>query len=108
MPVRRPQRAREPKHPKLVEAIAGELDNTSGRPLPDQTPVIVEERPPRGALHVYVVWNDPAWVELERQERSEVIIDAYEQKQPDDAYKITIAMGLTSNEADRMRINYRD
>jgi hypothetical protein len=70
-------------------------------------PVILEE--PGGAnqpLHVYVIWDD--WAHLDMVERSEIIIDAFEQKYGSgSAANVTVAMGLTPTEADRLGISYQ-
>lgn len=70
-------------------------------------PVILEER--RGAnqpLHVYVIWDE--WAPLSMVERSEVIMDAYEDHYGvGPALEVTVAMGLTEAEAGRMGIGYQ-
>jgi hypothetical protein len=69
-------------------------------------PVIIEEagtqnRPTR----LYVIWDD--WTDLDQEERSEIIMDAYETvRGADKALQVTVAMGLTRREADRMKIEY--
>lgn len=70
-------------------------------------PVVLEERNGRGeVVHVYVVWSE--WADLPRERRGEVIMDAAERVKPiDDVLKITIAMGLTPDEADRFNIVWR-
>ncbi len=57
-------------------------------------------------VHVYVVWDK--WRDLTQTERSEVIMDAMEEVRGlEEASKTTVAMGLTAEEADRMRIQYK-
>lgn len=57
-------------------------------------------------MHVYVVWSE--WAHLGREERGEIIMDAAEKvKLPPDLQRITIAMGLTPDEADRFGIRWR-
>ena len=70
-------------------------------------PVILEQpNPPGPAIHVYVVW--PAWQQLDRVTRGEVIMDAAERVKPLDEYlRITQAWGLTPDEADRLKIAWR-
>jgi hypothetical protein len=70
-------------------------------------PVILEERDSLGAvIHVYVVWSD--WAHLSRETRGEIIMDAAERVKPlTDVVKITIAMGLSPDEADRFNIQWR-
>ena len=72
-------------------------------------PVIIETtdalRPQRVATHLYVVWD--AWHDLTQRERSEMIMDVYEAVRGRSfALNVTVAMGLTPEEADRMRIRY--
>ena len=69
-------------------------------------PIIIEDRQARqGPVHVYVIWQD--WVGLDQIERSEIIMSACEQvRGPDFALDVTVAMGLTKQEAERMRIAY--
>jgi hypothetical protein len=71
-------------------------------------PVILEERTgPGGAVHVYVVWD--AWATIEGIERSEIIMEAFIRRYGQDASSdVTVAMGLTPVEADRLRIPYKD
>jgi hypothetical protein len=56
--------------------------------------------------HIYVVWS--AWHDLHRIERSDIILDAAQEvlghKPP---LNITVAMGLTPREADRLGIKYK-
>jgi hypothetical protein len=65
-------------------------------------PIIFAEPPPPAPIsRLFVVWDD--WAELNHQERSEIIMNAYIAIHglPEGA-KISIAMGLTSAEAGRM------
>lgn len=70
-------------------------------------PIILEEAGGQGQpTHLYVVWDD--WAPLGSIERSEVIMDAYEQVRGSaGAITVTVAMGLTPIEADRLGIGYR-
>lgn len=69
-------------------------------------PVIIEES--GGAnqpLHVYVIWDE--WSDLDMVDRSEIIMDACAERYGrDQSLNVTVAMGLTSVEADRMGIRY--
>jgi hypothetical protein len=101
---------------KLVRVPASPLADTLRRRLLDEwrnpastaaQPVILEDR--GGAnqpLHVYVIWDD--WAGLGAIERSEIILDAYEDKYgPGSAVNVTVAMGLTKLEADRLGISFQ-
>lgn len=98
MPVRQITPTRSRDHDALVGELAAEWMTPSGNP----EPIILEERGrDRKLVHVYVVWGK--WQHLERIERSEIIMDAAEKKlSPDDVLNISIAMGLTPDEAKRM------
>jgi hypothetical protein len=70
-------------------------------------PIIIEESPSRQARtnHLYVVWSE--WTNLSPLERSKIVMQAYSKvKGPDMANDITVAMGLTPAEADKMRLDY--
>jgi len=67
-------------------------------------PIIIAEPPdPAPISRLFVIWDE--WAMLEQQERSEIIMNAYVNHYglPAGA-KISIAMGLTSKEAERMGI----
>lgn len=70
-------------------------------------PIILEDRG-RGKqpVRIYVVWDD--WNELSGIERSEIIMDAFEEVHGEsEAVNVTVAMGLTPLEADHMGIQYK-
>ena len=69
-------------------------------------PLIVIEGNRGEPQHVYVIWD--AWNGLNQVERSEVIMDVIEQLSDDQRVKdlslVTVAMGLTAEEAERLGI----
>ncbi len=71
-------------------------------------PLIIEERPRQEAApnHIYVVWQE--WSDLSPMERSRIIFAAYARKLGPDSdaliQEVTLAMGLTPDEARRMNI----
>lgn len=70
-------------------------------------PVLIESAGERmsGSKHLYIIWD--RWLSLDQRERSEIIMDAYEATHTrPEVLSVTVAMGLTSKEADRMGINY--
>jgi hypothetical protein len=104
MPVRqlRPQQSQD--HQTLVQRLSAEWR----QPNPAATePVILEEFDNGGGLvHVYVVWD--AWQSVDRAERGEIIMEAASLRYgQEDISNVTIAMGLTQSEADRMGIAWR-
>ena len=88
-------------------AARGSVANSNGQP------VLIEDRGgetgrfgDRSSTHLYVIWDD--WDSLTQQERSEIIMDAFENTHDDNkVMKVTIAMGLTATEADRMGLSYK-
>jgi hypothetical protein len=105
MPIRQRKLASpHPKAPDLRLRLAEEWRHPNDTAL---EPVIIEEagianRP----THLYVIWEE--WGELNQQERSEIIMDAYEEvRGRDKALEVTVAMGLTPQEARRMNIDYK-
>ena len=103
MPVKQIGPARFPQHDVLVRELLDEWSN----PDPGKSePVILEEPGPMSKLaHVYVIWSK--WDQMDRAERSEIIMEAAERRlPPQDASNISIAMGLTPEEADRMGLKY--
>jgi hypothetical protein len=93
----------DPKH-QLLQA---ELIQEWSHPRREASePIIIEDRQgQQGPVHVYVIWQD--WSGLDQIERSEIIMSACEQARGADfALGVTVAMGLTVREAERMRIAY--
>lgn len=105
MPVRKLVRAApHPDAARLRELLEEEWRRGDSA---NAQPVILEDRPRSGQpLHVYVIWDE--WADLRQVERSEIIMQAMEAvRGPDAAADVTVAMGLTSAEAERMGIQYR-
>lgn len=96
--IRKPLAPESTQHRQFVADLAAELQHaTQGGPQ------IVEEEQRGGYLHVTVIWD--AWREVEPSERGRIIMDAYEQQRPNDVAKITVALGLTHEEAGRLGIH---
>jgi hypothetical protein len=82
----------------LIEALAAALQRLAVLP---GDPLVVESRIAQTkSLHVVVIWD--AWIDLSPAERSKNIIDAYAKAKRVRGATITVAMGLTSEEALRM------
>lgn len=98
----------KPLHPRKPSASAQELKRllTKEWRKPKKTgqPIILTEETGR-ATHVFVVWDK--WSALTQEERSEIIMEAYEDVVGlDKSFNVTVAMGLTPIEAKRMNIKY--
>ena len=104
MPVREMTR-RQPKPGarELKAALVQEWQHPTERV--DQPTVLLDRSAPGGAIHVFVVWD--RWGGMEQLERSETIMDACEEVLGDEvALKVTVAMGLTKEEARRINIRF--
>jgi hypothetical protein len=87
--------ARSVKHDAFVKKLVQEFTSSSANVQPL---ILEEEIPSTNSRHVHVVWD--RWKELEDEQRSAVISDAYtEAEGPEAAKAITIADGLTPQEA---------
>lgn len=88
-------RARE----ELVAVLANELrvpaSGGSHQPF-----IFEQEIPQTDTFHVIVFWD--RWREVPPEERSAIIMDAYERTEPSMVPQVTIAMGVTVEEAIRM------
>jgi hypothetical protein len=104
MPVHRYIAKRPPEQTGLVERLAKEWRSKHSTA---EEPVILEEPNRKGEVeHVYVIWEE--WSQLDRTLRGEIIMGAAEKvKRKSDVAKITIAMGLTPDEADRFGLKWR-
>lgn len=82
----------------LVDALAQEFRTPATE---NKEPYFqIQPQPPLNRLHITVVWD--RWKNQSHQERSEIILDAYEAWQgPGSAQAVSVAMGLTQQEADR-------
>ena len=70
-------------------------------------PLIIEEAPGNNERvnHLYVIWSE--WSNLTPIERSKLILQAYKRLRGGDlATSVTLAMGLTPIEAEKMNLNY--
>jgi hypothetical protein len=100
MPVRNSLRRTDlPDEGELRRELVAELRAPHDAGEPD---IIIEE-PNAGTTHVFVRWS--RWDGLEQTVRSRIILDAFaEVKGEPELMKVTVAMGLTPSEADRMGI----
>ena len=89
-----------PDPPGYAALVARLEDELAGRSTTG--PQIVEEEQFGNRIHVKVIWD--AWKDLPPEERGRAIMDAYEHVRPEDAPRITIALGLTPLEAGRLGV----
>ena len=98
----------EPSLSPAAEALGNTLAAEWRNPQESGQPIILISRKGKpGGTHVRVVWDD--WRNLTQQERSEIIMDVYEMIHgQEESLSVTVAMGLTTEEADRMHIPYQE
>jgi len=103
MPVKKlPRKIASP----LAAELRAELLKEWRKPSNTGQPIILTEGGGKNPVHVYVVWEK--WGELAQRERSEIIMDAYEAMFGlHKSLAVTVAMGMTPTEADRMGIRYQ-
>lgn len=99
MPVRELSPGRSSEHYVLVDELATEWrqrDTANAEPA-----IFIDRGRPPEPTKVYVLWSK--WADMDRIERSEIIMEAAEKVLPrDEILDIAIAMGLTRDEARRM------
>ncbi|HEY1691720.1 MAG TPA: hypothetical protein VGG39_06145 [Polyangiaceae bacterium] len=100
MPVRTSLRRHGlPDEAELRRALSDELRAPHAEGEPD----IVIEQPAPGTTHLFVTWS--RWDGFEQTVRARIILDAFEDARgEDEVLKVTVAMGLTPEEAARMGI----
>jgi hypothetical protein len=76
------------------------------KPKKEGQPLIVLEGGKRQPQHIFVIWDE--WKGLDQRQRSEVIMDVVEHLSGKHAFRdlslVTVAMGLTAEEAKRLGI----
>lgn len=87
---------------RRTQALVNALSAVLRQPDPPQREPLVTENQiaQTKSIHVAVIWD--AWKDLSPTERSKVILDAYTNAKRLRGSTITVAMGLTSEEALRM------
>jgi hypothetical protein len=87
------------------DELRRELEEEIRHPKPQGQPVIIVERPHPSTIHLYAVWDK--FQGLEQTVRSRIVLDAYEAAAGQaEALKVTVSMGLTTDEATRMGIDF--
>ena len=83
--------------------LRDELKTELQRPKQEGEPEIIIEHPSPGTTHIYVIWS--RWEDLDQVVRSRIILDAFTAvRGEDEAIQVTVSMGLTRAEADRLGI----
>ncbi len=81
----------------LLQRLAEEFQH----PASEYTAPFINIERPGDRTHLFVVWDD--WRKLSQQERSSLILRAYETSEgPNAAHEVSVAMGLTQEEAARL------
>src|SRR5213080_2217789 len=82
---------------KLVSALAERVKV----PGAGEEPFVLQDRIPQTRTrHVVVIWDE--WADMDGPERSNVIVDAYQRAGVLGADSVTVAMGLTQQQAVHM------
>ena len=86
-----------PLHSPLVNDLARAIR----KPDPIHEPYVIRNEVSAGkSVHFLVIWDK--WRDLDKQTRSKILLDALEKVDPSTASKVTIALGVTQDEAFRM------
>lgn len=96
-----------PNYSELVNDLAKEI--TDGKPpsslasFPEAPLIVIESVRTTNREHITVIWD--RFGEIEHSDRGRIILDAYEKaKGAAAALNVSIAMGLTRKEADRLGV----
>jgi len=98
--IRKPRSSSAALRPDLKRRLVEEWREVGTQ---EPRPTIVREEDDEGhVVHVYVVWNE--WGDLNQEERSELITEAYWEVFDVAGLALTVAMGVTPAEAKRMNL----
>lgn len=85
------------------KTLRGELEAELRNPKDSGEPDIIIDRANPSTTHLYVIWSK--WGDLEQMVRSRIILDAFtEVRGEEEAIDVTVSMGLTPSEADRLGV----
>jgi len=104
--IKHPKQERVAEASELKEIIVHEWKNPTTEP--DKPVIVIDEDAGRfGATHVTVIWDQ--WQGMTQRERAGIVMDACEEVLSNEELRdVTLAMGLTKDEADRMHIQYHE
>ncbi|MGI4789989.1 MAG: hypothetical protein ACRYFS_14205 [Janthinobacterium lividum] len=89
--------------PSYVNAIAQELRLMRDDGSPDAPMIIEEQMPYSDRIHVTVIWD--RWAETAPEDRSRVILDAYERVRGSESIlNLSAALGLTHADAKNLGV----
>lgn len=103
MPVKRIGGPTQERYPEILKRLVEELGKSEVADIQrSEAPLIIEEPDRRGKyLHVTVIWDQ--WFDVPKQERSRLIVDAYEAKFGEEKMlSIRFALGLTWKESESL------
>ena len=93
--------------PSSANELARLLMDEWVHPKNEGQPLIVLEGGKGQPQHIYVIWDQ--WQGLDQRQRSEIIMDVVENLSGEHTFQdpslVTVAMGLTPEEAERMGID---
>lgn len=88
----------------LTQQLKVEFDNYDDANQTYHQPLISVEAA-LGRRHILVIWD--AWYALSQQERSQIIMDAFEASEGnEEALRVSIAMGLTQDDASHLGVDF--
>jgi hypothetical protein len=86
------------QHTTRAQRLTAALTERLYGPLSLDEPFVIEDRVPQTrSRHAVVIWD--AWKDLSREERSNIILDAYSSSNRLRGDTVRVAMGLTQEEA---------
>jgi hypothetical protein len=92
------------EHSGLVEELRRVLRENKSSGPPGEPQIVFEEIPHSNSLHVTVTWDK--WKEIDPQERGRIILSAIAaEKGEDEMLRVTMALGLTPQEARRLNVD---
>lgn len=88
----------------LTQQLAAEFDNYDA-PSQDYHQPLINMEAALGRIHLLVIWD--AWYAFSQQERSRMIMDAFEASQgSESALRVSVAMGLTQDDAAHLGVDF--
>jgi hypothetical protein len=90
---------------KLVETIKEEMRRPEIVPASEGAPLVLsEDDEGSGYVNYYVIWDD--FKSIDHETRTRIVLNAVQAERPEDYSRISIALGLTKNQAETMGIEF--